>query len=389
MKKRLAAILACALAVSTLAACGTAANNGTGSTTGNGTIANQTVTSSIELAEIAEGTGLHEIPVQDYVVLGDYKNMSFSVAPKTTYTEEELDLYTKYYFENDLSYADKSIFETKGTVANGDFVLLDYMGKLDGVAFNGGTATDDILEIGSGAFIDGFESGLIGVSIGETVDLKLTFPKDYHNTDLAGKETVFTVTVKGKTQFNDASVAALSYETIKTAAEYKEAMTTMLNYEAEQAYLDEVAYAICDILVGNSVVSKIPSNIFEEQKVYVIAQVETEAAYYGVDGDTYTQAYLGVNLADYAVAVAEEYAAQAVIFQAIANIEDLNPTEDEIKEYIEGFIEIYGETYDIKTVEDFYKNNSENDVRMYMMQENVVKFITEHATITEVASAAE
>ena len=389
MKKRLAAILACALTVSTLAACGTTANNGNGSTTGNGTIANQTVTSSIELAEIAEGTGLHEIPVQDYVVLGDYKNMSFSVAPKTVYTDEELELYAKYYFENDLSYADKAVFETKGTVADGDFLLLDYMGKLDGIAFDGGTATDAILEIGSGKFIDGFESGLVGVAIGETVDLKLTFPKDYDNTDLAGKETVFTVTVKGKTQYNDAAIAALSYETIKTVAEYSEAIATMLDYEAEQAYLDEVAYAICDILVGNSVVSKIPSNIFEEQKTYVIAQVETEAAYYGVDGDTYTQAYIGVNLADYAVAVAEEYAAQAVIFQAIANIEGLNPTEEEMKTYVEGFIDVYGETYDIQTVEDFYKTNSENDVRMYMMQENVVKFISERATITEVASAAE
>ena len=121
----------------------------------------------------------------------------------------------------------------------------------------------------------------------------------------------------------------------------------------------------------------------------MIEQVETEAAYYGLDGDSYTQAYIGVNLADYAVTVAEEYSVQAVIFQAIANNEDLNPTEEEMKEYVEGFIDIYGETYDIKTVEDFYKTNSENDVRLYMMQENVVKFIKEHATITEVSTAAE
>ena len=388
MKKRLATILACALAVSTLAACGSTTNNPTTSTNGTGTIANQTIQPSIELAEIAEGTGLHEIPVEDYVVLGDYKNMSFSVAPQIAYTEEDLEVYTKYYFENDLSYADKALFETKGTVANGDFVLLDYMGKLNGVAFDGGTATDDILEIGSGAFIDGFESGLIGVAIGETVDLKLTFPKNYGNTELAGKETVFTVTVKGKTQYTDATVKALGYETISNVKEYGEAIETMLNYEAEQAHNDEVAYAICDILVGNSVVSKIPSNIFEEQKTFVIAQVETEAASFGLDGDTYTQAYIGVNLADYAVTVAEEYSVQAVIFQAIANIEGLNPTEDEMKEYIEGFIDIYGESYNIKTVEDFYKTNSENDVRMYMMQENVVKFIKEHATITEVSTPA-
>jgi trigger factor len=389
MKKRLATILACALAVSTMAACGNTAGNPTESTNGTGAIANQTILPSIELAEIAEGTGLHEIPVEDYVVLGDYKNMSFSVAPKAEITEEDVEMYAKYYFEDDLSYADKSIFETKGTVAEGDFVLMDYMGKLNGVAFDGGTATDAILEIGSGTFIDGFEDGLIGVSIGETVDLNLTFPKDYGNTDLAGKATVFTVTVKGTTQYVDKTIAALGHEVVKTVAEYEETIKDMLEYQAEQKYYDEVAYAICDILVGNSVVSKIPSNIFEEQKNYVIAQVETEAAYYSLDGDSYTQAYIGVNLADYAVTVAEEYSVQAVIFQAIANREDLNPTEEEMKEYIEGFIDIYGENYDIKTVEDFYKTNSENDVRMYIMQENVVKFIKEHATITEVSTATE
>ena len=128
----------------------------------------------------------------DYVVLGDYKNMSFSVAPKTEFTEEDVEMYAKYYFADDLSYADKSIFETKGTVAEGDFVLMDYMGKIDGVAFDGGTATDAILEIGSGAFIDGFEDGLIGVSIGETVDLNLTFPENYFSADLAGQEVVYS-----------------------------------------------------------------------------------------------------------------------------------------------------------------------------------------------------
>lgn len=389
MKKRLATILACALTVSALAACGNTANNPTTSTEQKGTLAEATLLPSMELSEVPEGTGLHEIPVEDYVVLGDYKNMSFSVAPKVEYTEEDVEQFAKYYFAEDLSYADKSIFETSGTVAEGDFVLLDYMGKIDGVAFDGGTATDDILEIGSGTFIDGFEDGLIGVAIGETVDLNLTFPKNYGNTELAGKETVFTVTVKGTTQYTDKTLAALGYETFETVEEYKEAVKNMLDYEAEQAYYDEVAYAICDILVGNSVVSKIPSNIFEEQKAYVIDQVEVEAAHYGLDGDSYTQAYIGVNLADYAVTVAEEYSVQAVIFQAIANLEQLNPTEDELKEYVEGFIELYGESYDIKTVEDFYKTNSENDVRMYMMQENVVKFIQDHATITEVSKTAE
>lgn len=83
----------------------------------------------------------------------------------------------------------------EGKVAKGDTANIDYEGKKDGVAFEGGTAKDYDLEIGSNSFIPGFEDGLIGVEIGSTVDLNLTFPEDYQATDLAGKAVVFTVKV--------------------------------------------------------------------------------------------------------------------------------------------------------------------------------------------------
>ena len=81
-------------------------------------------------------------------------------------------------------------------VESGDIVNIDYVGKVDGQEFNGGSATGYHLTIGSGTFIDGFEDGLIGKNVGETVDLNLKFPDNYtNNTDLAGKDVVFTVTV--------------------------------------------------------------------------------------------------------------------------------------------------------------------------------------------------
>lgn len=84
---------------------------------------------------------------------------------------------------------------TKGTVKEGDTANIDYVGKKDGVAFEGGTAKGYDLVIGSDSFIDGFEDGLVGVEIGSTVDLNLTFPKEYDSAELAGKAVVFTVTV--------------------------------------------------------------------------------------------------------------------------------------------------------------------------------------------------
>ncbi|MBO4693718.1 MAG: FKBP-type peptidyl-prolyl cis-trans isomerase [Clostridia bacterium] len=124
-----------------------------------------------------------------YVKLGKYKSLSVDTASqeyKTTYEEniksdvKSKDLYTKKY---------------EGKVAEGDIANIDYVGKKDGVAFDGGTANGYDLTIGSHSFIDGFEDGLIGVDIGNTVDLDLTFPENYQSEELAGAAVVFTVKV--------------------------------------------------------------------------------------------------------------------------------------------------------------------------------------------------
>lgn len=387
MKRRLAAILACALAVSTLAACGSdGANTTESSSTSAGTstgTSEATVALSVELVDTESGTPLHEIPVEDYVVLCDYEKLALSVPAKATYTDEEIDAAARESFGADLSYVSTDVFNTTGTVAEGDYVLIDYVGKMGDKAFDGGTANDVILEIGSDTFIDGFEDGLIGVSVGKTVDVEVTFPDNYGYTEYAGKDAVFTITVKGMLQYNDAGVVSLGYSGITNVAEYRDAIVTMLEYEEENAYYQNLTYAICDELVANCIVTKVPSNIFESEKSYVIQMVEEEAAANGYDADTYTYAFMGVGLSDYALMVAEEYAIQAVIFQAIANAEDLNATDEDVDAYVQEFITYYGAYYGVTTAEDFYEYYTADDVKVMIMQENVIDFITEKATITE------
>lgn len=111
-----------------------------------------------------------------------------------TRTDEWLEIYDSVV-ESDVETYDLYFYKTEGKVQNGDVVNIDYCGKKDGVAFQGGTAEGHDLEIGSDSFIDGFEDGLIGVEIGSTVDLNLKFPDDYDSADLAGQRVVFTVTV--------------------------------------------------------------------------------------------------------------------------------------------------------------------------------------------------
>ena len=125
--------------------------------------------------------------LENYVEVGEYLGIVVD-----TNSDEYADYYNEIF---SLDIEDYGLYKevNEGTVADGDIVNLDYEGKLDGVAFEGGTATGADLEIGSGTFIDDFEEELIGVAVGETKDVTATFPDPYtNNPDLAGKEAIFT-----------------------------------------------------------------------------------------------------------------------------------------------------------------------------------------------------
>ncbi len=127
--------------------------------------------------------------LEKYVELCEYKGIEIDTSSKD---------YEEFYNSAVLEYVDGyNLYKTKkeGKVQKGDTANIDYVGKKNGVAFEGGTAEGYDLTIGSGSFIDGFEDGLIGVSIGDTVDLNLTFPENYQSEELAGKAVVFTVKV--------------------------------------------------------------------------------------------------------------------------------------------------------------------------------------------------
>ena len=140
----------------------------------------------------------HTVPydyeLENYIKVGDYKELPY-YKETAEVSDEDVDTEIKSRLEK----AAKSEQVKEGTVTEGDSVNIAYVGKIDGEEFEGGKSDSYDLEIGSGTFIDGFESGLTGHSIGETVVLNLRFPEDYHNADVAGKPVEFTVTINYKT----------------------------------------------------------------------------------------------------------------------------------------------------------------------------------------------
>lgn len=130
-----------------------------------------------------------KVNLEKYVNLVDYKSITVDTSS---------DKYKEIYedvISTDIENNEFYVKKTEGTVADGDVVNIDYVGKKDGVAFDGGTAQNYDLEIGSNSFIAGFESGLIGAEIGKSIDLNLTFPENYGNDELNGAAVVFTVNV--------------------------------------------------------------------------------------------------------------------------------------------------------------------------------------------------
>ncbi len=185
---------------------------------------------------------LYNLKLSKYVDVADYKGIS--VDTKSDKFKEFYDAAIKSDVENNDLYQTKN----EGVVEKGDIANIDYEGKKDGVAFEGGTAKGYDLEIGSGSFIEGFEDGLIGVGIGSTVDLNLTFPENYGNEELNGAAVVFTVKVNYVKTAN-----ALEPEDY-----YKD-----LGFKVLREYTDDVTKRavkafILDKLIGESKIKEYP-----------------------------------------------------------------------------------------------------------------------------------
>lgn len=199
----------------------------------------------------SEKVYLNEIKAKDYVKLSEYKGVAVTQAqPEVTDVERD-------------TYIDSLLCKNPDrAVMEGDTVNIDYVGTLDGVAFDGGTASGYDLTIGSGQFIDGFEEGLIGTNIGDTVDLNLTFPEEYHSEEMAGKSVVFTVTVNSITaaepqELNDANVQRLDMG-LNTVDELKQYVYDELYAEEVEYYNTEVEFAVMDTLMENCEFKKEP-----------------------------------------------------------------------------------------------------------------------------------
>lgn len=348
MKKRIAVILAALLAVNMLGGCG------------------------------KESGALKDMKVEKYVTLGEYMGLPVQLESATVDEAQEEELMRGLYMD--------SVTAQLGGILNrevalGDTVNIDYEGKKDDVAFAGGTASGALLEIGSGQFIEGFEEGLIGAMPGDTRELNLSFPENYRNTELAGQAVVFTVTVNFilPTEYSDEVVAAIGVPDITTVEEMKQFVHDYLETNALNIYQTTLENAVVDGLMSGCVFQEIPEAIVEKYRNNVQAGLEADCAAYGMDINTYCLYSYGMEAETFLSQYAEEAAKQSLAFQAVANAEDLNISDEELQETLEQYANQGG----YATVEDFLGELDREEYREYFMFENVLEFLTQNAQITE------
>lgn len=381
MKKKLALLLAGMMVLSVLGGCGKEEKENTGTTD---TQSGQE-TGTQESKETVEAVNLIDVKVEDYVTMGEYKNLEMSFDARGTFTEEDVELLALSAYNGYVT-AEAGGIKDRAAVL-GDTVNIDYEGKQDGVAFSGGTARNQQLALGSGSFIDGFEEGLVGVTPGETVDLNLKFPETYpNNPDMAGVEVVFTVTVNfiyptEASQMTDAVVASMENQYFGTVQELKDYCREYLEYNVEDVYVSGKQNAALTALLAVAEIKDAPEGLVQNYYDSIYASLSAQAAGYGFDVETFCAYFVGTDANTYVTAYAKESAKQSMAVQYVANAENLNISDEELEQCIKEFAE-----ENKVTVEEVRSSDDEEMLREYFMFERVLEFLVENGNVTEITA---
>lgn len=330
---------------------------------------------------------LKDIKAADYVTLGNYMGIEAS-APEPVVEDNLVDMYIEYYILPNHTTTEEV---TDRAVQEGDTANIDFTGYIDGEAFEGGTGTGFDLTIGSHQFIDGFEEGLIGGKIGDTVKLDLAFPDPYdHNPDLSGVPVVFEVKINSISmtvlpELTDEFVQSLGIGECKTEKDLRDYVYDYFYQNAVQTYQSTIENTLTDKIMSECTFKEPPAKMIERFTKNIKDTMNAQASLQNMTLVQYMQAYYGMDTAAYeekfrgdALTAAQQY----IMFQAIADAEGLSPTEEQIQEEISSRVEVYG----YESEEAFRESTDLELLREQLMRRNVMEFLKENGNIEMVST---
>ena len=292
----------------------------------------------IDVKSIGKGqdwTLTAEVVTKPEVKLGAYKDLEVSVEASKEVTDEEVDA----KLENERKNLAELVVK-EGAAENGDTVVIDFVGSVDGVEFDGGKGENHSLELGSGQFIPGFEDQLVGAKSGDEVEVKVTFPEDYQATDLAGKAAVFVTKVN---EVKAKEVPALDDELAKdlddevdTLDELKAKYRKELEAAKEIAFDDAVEGAALDLAVENAEIVELPAEMVEDEVHRAMNEFMGNMQRQGISPEMYFQ-ITGTTQED----LHKQYEADSdkrvktnLVIEAVAAAEGFDATDEEIQKEI-------------------------------------------------------
>lgn len=281
-----------------------------------------------------------EVAVKPEVTLGEYKGVEVAKA-EIEVTDEEVDAEVKKEQEKN----SRTITVEDRAAQMNDVVTIDFEGSVDGVPFDGGQATEYPLTLGSNTFIPGFEDQLVGAKVGDDVDVKVTFPEEYQAKELAGKEAIFKCAVK---KIEAKELPELDDEFAKdvsefeTLAEYKESVKKNLAEKKENEAKRAKEDAVVDKIIENAQMD-LPEAMINTQARQMLDDFARRMQSQGLSMDQYFQ-FTGIT----ADKMLEDMKPQAtkriqtrLVLEKIAEVENIQPSDEEVNEEISKMAEMY------------------------------------------------
>ena len=302
-----------------------------------------TSTPQIDVTQIEKGKDFiftATVALKPDVVLGQYKGVEVP-KPDRTVTDEDVEKALKEEQEKNA----RQITVEDGGAENGDSVVMDYEGKIDGEPFEGGSAKNHTLVLGSGSFIPGFEDGLLGVKGGETRDVEVTFPEDYHAEELKGKKAVFTckverVTRKELPELDDEFAQEVSeFDTLDA---YKADVRKNLETKKEEAARQEIKDNAVSKAAQNSTI-EIPAPMIDTQADRMIDNFARRLQAQGMSMQQYMQ-FTGSDenmMREQVKPQAEIQIRNQLTLEKIAEAENIQVSDEELDQEIEKMAKAY------------------------------------------------
>ena len=333
---------------------------------------------AVEIKKYVPGSEVEftaEAEILPKVTLGDYKKLK-AESKKITIAAKDVDEIIERMRQG---FSEKK--DVERAAKDGDEVVIDFIGKKDDVAFDGGTAQDYALTIGSNSFIPGFEEGIVGKKIGETFDLKLKFPEEYHVADLKGADVVFTTTLKGVKEFvlpevnDEFATKAGPFKTVEELkADIKRELTAQKEREAKDTMKDDLVKQLVEV-------SKVPvpEILRKDQAESIERDMTQNLMYQGLTLDQYLENKGFENKEKWLETEVNEAAEKRVqaglVLAELSKAEKIEATNQELEDHVNLYKKQYANNPQM--VAQFDQPEARRDIANRLLTEKTVDRLVE------------